>query len=276
MTFEDLMPPGLSPADVISIGAGFAAFASVMLVWFALLAPKPLKARLRSIEAARYRNTTARQAAAAAPRRHPVRRTSIGFMKDVVRRLRLLQSNQAQRIGDKLAQAGWRGKDAVVLYLFAKVALPILLGTLAVIALFALQIGEIPDMARLLFALVAVILGAFAPDLLIKNVAQKRAQKIQKALPDGLDLMVICAEAGLSLDATLERVAKELRQSWPEMADEISVTSLELGFLPDRKQALENLSRRVTLSGMRGLVTTLLQTERYGTPLAQALRVLSS
>ncbi|MBT3401558.1 MAG: type II secretion system F family protein, partial [Rhodospirillaceae bacterium] len=112
--------------------------------------------------------------------------------------------------------------------------------------------------------------------LFTANVVSRRKQKITKAMPDGLDLMVICAEAGLSLDAALERVGRELRQSWPEFADEISLTSIELGFLPDRAQALQNLARRVHISGMRGLVNTLAQTERYGTPLSQALRVLSS
>ena len=106
--------------------------------------------------------------------------------------------------------------------------------------------------------------------------AVKRADKIRKALPDGLDLMVICAEAGLSLDATLMRVSQEMESTAPELADEFSLTGLELGFLPDRRKALQNLMLRVDLPGVRGVVNTLLQAERYGTPLAQSLRVMSA
>ncbi|MCZ6763700.1 MAG: type II secretion system F family protein, partial [Alphaproteobacteria bacterium] len=113
------------------------------------------------------------------------------------------------------------------------------------------------------------------PRIYVTNETQKRQKKLQKAMPDGLDLMVICAEAGLSLDATLNRVARELKTTWPELADEYGHTSIEISFLPERRQALENLTKRVTLPHMRALVNSLLQTERYGTPLAQALRVLA-
>ena len=128
---------------------------------------------------------------------------------------------------------------------------------------------------KLVVTIVAVLLGAYLPDIVIKNAAQKRAEKIRKALPDGLDLMVICAEAGLSLDATLMRVSQEMERTAPELADEFSLTGLELGFLPDRRKALLNLAQRVDLNSVRGVVNTLQQAERYGTPLAHSLRVLS-
>src|SRR6185369_8296148 len=105
----------------------------------------------------------------------------------------------------------------------------------------------------------------------------KRRQKaIQKALPDGLDLLVICAEAGLSLDGALTRVAREIGQATPELADELGLTAIELGFLPNRTEALRNLQKRVELPSIRGVVNTLAQTERYGTPLASSLRVLTA
>ena len=113
-------------------------------------------------------------------------------------------------------------------------------------------------------------------DLIVTNAIQKRTEAIRLALLDALDLLVICAEAGLTLDAAFSRVSRELGMAYPELADEFSLTSIELGFLPERRQALENLSRRVDLQSMRGVVTTLVQTERYGTPLASSLRVLSA
>ena len=162
------------------------------------------------------------------------------------------------------------------MYLFLKLSLPAAFGTAAVIVLYVLDIFPMTDIAKLSVSLIAVIISAYAPDVFVSNTTQKRRKKIEKALPDGLDLMVICAEAGLSVDATLLRVSRELGASWPELSDELSLTSIEIGFLPDRSQALANLSRRVKLDGVRGIVNTLVQTERYGTPLAQALRVLSA
>jgi len=123
---------------------------------------------------------------------------------------------------------------------------------------------------------VAVMFGAYFPDVMVKNAALKRQDKIRKGLPDGLDLMVICAEAGLSLDATLRRVADELAEASPELSDELGLTSLELGFLQDRQKALQNLAERTNMPGLRGMVNTLMQAERYGTPLAHSLRVLSA
>ncbi|MGE0109939.1 MAG: type II secretion system F family protein, partial [Bdellovibrionales bacterium] len=109
----------------------------------------------------------------------------------------------------------------------------------------------------------------------IKNLSQKREEVLQKAFPDALDLMVICAEAGLSLDSSFDRVSKEMQMSAPELAEELGLTSVELNFLPDRQMALRGLSDRVQLQSVTALTNTLIQTEKYGTPLARSLRVLS-
>jgi len=121
-----------------------------------------------------------------------------------------------------------------------------------------------------------VFLGLKMPDIFVSNAKQKRTTAIRKGLPDALDLLVVCAEAGLTLDSALNRVAKELGRATPELGDEFSLASIELGFLPERRQALLNLSDRVDLPALRGVVTTLVQSERYGTPLATSLRVLSA
>ena len=123
---------------------------------------------------------------------------------------------------------------------------------------------------------VAMVLGVYAPDIVVKNAIDKRKNVLRLGLPDALDLMVICAEAGLSLDSSLKRVAKEMALSCAEIADEFGLASVEIGFLPDRVMALRNLVKRTALPGIRGLVNTLIQSERYGTPLAQSLRVLSA
>ena len=125
-------------------------------------------------------------------------------------------------------------------------------------------------------AIAAALLGFYAPNIYLKNVAGKRAKQLQLALPDGLDLMVICAEAGLSLDATLLRVARELAASWPELAEEFALTAAELTFMPDRRLAFENLNNRTDSDAIRAVVNTLQQTAKFGTPLAHSLRILAN
>jgi tight adherence protein C len=136
-----------------------------------------------------------------------------------------------------------------------------------------------PDMTpikRSGFTMAALILGYKAPDLFVQNKRQKRTDAIRKGLPDALDLLVICAEAGLTVDAAFSRVSRELGRAYPELGEEFALTSIELGFLTERRQAFENLAYRVNLEAVKGVVTTMIQTEKYGTPLASALRVLSA
>ncbi|HMA14152.1 MAG TPA: type II secretion system F family protein, partial [Kiloniellaceae bacterium] len=160
-------------------------------------------------------------------------------------------------------------------FFFAKFALPFFGGGLALFLLYGLDAYNMTPLWKAASALGATLLGAYLPDIVVVNAAQKRREAIRKSLPDALDLMVICAEAGLSLDATLVRVSEEMRKTAPELSDEFSLTGLELGFLPDRRTAMHNLAKRTDLTVLRGMVGTLLQAERYGTPLAQSLRVLS-
>ena len=123
---------------------------------------------------------------------------------------------------------------------------------------------------------VAVGIGYKGPEIFIQNMITKRTHAIRKGLPDALDLLVICAEAGLTVDAAFNRVAKELGRAYPELGDEFALTAIELSFLTERRQAFENLAYRVDLEAVKGVTTTMVQTERYGTPLASALRVLSA
>src|SRR5690606_28224434 len=201
---------------------------------------------------------------------------STSFMRRVVHKLNLQRNKQTEIIVRKLARAGWRNNDALVRFLFFKAVMPLVAGAAAAFAFYVLKITDLSPMMRLGATIGATLGGAFAPDLVVKNAITKRADKIRKGLPDALDLMVICAEAGLSLDSLMKRVAEEFGTSCPELADEMSITSLELGFLPDRRQALLNFAARTDSPGTRGLVNSLLQSDKYGTPLAQSLRVLSA
>lgn len=263
---------GLSLEDVIGLMVGLSAATISLAVWVTLLHKDPAARRIKLIAVQR----DSLRAGVIGPRRRQERLPTMGLMRRVVDRLNLLRSAQASRISIKLMRAGWRSKDAIIRYFFAKLALPFVLGAVAVVAFYGLNLYRLDPPVKLALTILSVLIGAYAPDIVIKNAAVKRAEKIRKSLPDGLDLMVICAEAGLSLDATLMRVSQEMESSAPELADELSLTGLELGFLPDRRKALQNLALRVDLPGVRGVVNTLLQAERYGTPLAQSLRVMSA
>ncbi|MGE0747673.1 MAG: type II secretion system F family protein [Rhodospirillales bacterium] len=259
-------------ADVVVAIAGFAAFVTVMLVYRALLIRDPLAARMKGLQARR----DALRVRALAPRRRDRRAISMGTIRTIVRKLNLLRTSQARKAGLRLTQAGWRSKDALSIYFFCKLCMPFVFGALVLGWIAVGGLAKMSEMMRYLIAMSAVVAGAYAPDVFVKNAITKRRQKILKGLPDGLDLMVICAEAGQSLDAALNRVAREIAISAPELAEELSLTAIELGLMPDRREALDNLNKRTDMPELRGVVNALLQTERYGTPLAQSLRVLAA
>ncbi len=272
MNIEAYLPAGMSIEDVLIVMSALSAGSVAISVWFTLLYKDPGVRRAKLLAAQR----TAMRSTVMGPRRRKERLPTMSLMRQVVDRLNLLKSGQAERISQKLMRAGWRSKDAIILYLFMKLFLPLGFGVLVVVLLYGLNLYGLEPAAKLGAALGAVILGAYLPDIVVKNTTQKRKDKIRKSLPDVLDLMVICAEAGLSLDATLNRVSQEMERACPELADELGLTGLELGFLPDRRKALQNLTTRIDLPVVRGVVNTLMQAEKYGTPLAQSLRIMSA
>jgi tight adherence protein C len=198
-------------------------------------------------------------------------------VRTVLGSMRMLQDEQVEKAQKKLMQAGVRSKDLAFVVIFARFVLPVLIGVIVITGVYVLD--WFPEWGAFKkYGLVAAsLIGAYkAPDLYLKNRITKRSHAIRKGLPDALDLLVICAEAGLTVDAAFNRVARELGKAYPELGDEFALTSIELGFLTDRRQAFENLANRIDLESIRGVVTTMIQTEKYGTPLASALRVLSA
>ena len=266
------LPFGLTETDLLSVTAGISAVSMVLLVWYSLIERDPLPARLKALEARRK----ALKAGIVQPPRRKSLVTGRTWMREIVHRLKLMKGQSSAKLSLSLARAGYRSRDALTVYLFAKVSLPLICGAIGLLLFQGIGLFDLPQLGALAASLMSVIIGAFAPEIFVKNSAQKRIEKIRKALPDAFDLMVICAEAGLSLDSTLDRVAREVGPSCPDLTDELGLASLELSFLPDRHKALEGLAERVPLSQVRALVSTLVQTERYGTPLADSLRVLAA
>jgi len=271
MNIDSYLPSGMSVEDLLILMMALSAGSVAVTVWFTLLQRDPALRRAKAIAAQR----SVMRSELVGPRRRQQRLPTLGMMRQVVDRFNLLKSGQAERISHKLMRAGWRSKDAIIRYLFMKLFLPLAFGVIVVLLLYGMNLYDLSPILKLGSALGAVILGAYLPDVVIKNMTQKRQDTIRKALPDALDLMVICAEAGLSLDATLGRVSQEMELACPELADELGLTGLELGFLPDRRKALQNLAMRIDLPVVRGVVNTLIQAEKYGTPLAQSLRIMS-
>jgi tight adherence protein C len=266
------LPSGVGLDDAIAALAALAVMTTCLALWQAL---RPRDAFERRLQQVVERRETMRRAALASRTRRQSRRP-VGLMRAAVTRLNLLRSRHAGEARMMLARAGIRSSDAMVAFLFARLSLPSICAGAALMNGSVFQLLPIPHDFRFLPAVAAAILGFYAPKIYLRNAAGKRAKRLALALPDGLDLMVICAEAGLSLDATLLRVSRELANSFPELAEELAITAAELTFLPDRRLAFDNLNNRTDSDAIRAIVNTLQQTAKFGTPLAQSLRVLSA
>ncbi len=271
---DDVLPFGLTADALLVVLLSGLAFLTVVTVWYGLIERHPMERRAKML--ATRREELRGQALKERSNTRRRKQESLSVMRQVVDTLKLMQSQQADKLNERLAQAGLRSRDAAIVFMFFKVAMPVLLGAAAFVAVYLLQFGDLAPAVRLATVFSAAALGFFVPELYVSNLTSKRQLALAKALPDGLDLLVICAESGLSLDAALDRVANEVGGASPELAEELQLTSVELGFLPDRRQALLNLNRRTNLGSIRGVVNTLLQTEKYGTPLSQSLRVLAN
>jgi tight adherence protein C len=273
--------PTLLGVDVILVGtvlAGIAAAAVVFAIYAAVTVKDPMAKRVKSLNARRDELKSGIITAKTRKRQSLVQRTdTTDKMKDTLQGMKVLQDSQVKIIQQKLAQAGYRNKELAVVVIFARMVLPVVLGFLGVVVLYWTDTFPEWSSFKRFMAFAALVVGGYkGPELYLKNKANKRTVEIRKGLPDALDLLVICAEAGLTVDAAFNRVAKELGRAYPELGDEFALTAIELSFLTERRQAFENFAYRVDLDAVRGVVTTMIQTERYGTPLASALRVLSA
>ena len=280
-----MTPPAQGPTilgvDVIMVATVLAAIATfcVMLAIYAATTVKdPMAKRVRALNE-RREQLKAGIVASTSRRRKSI--TNKNEVADKVRSflgsLKMVQDEQVEKAQRRLMQAGIRSKDLAFVVIFARLVLPIAIGTIVITMVYVIDYFPEWGAFKRYGAVASALIGSYkAPDLWLKNKVNKRTAAIRKGLPDALDLLVICAEAGLTVDAAFNRVARELGKAYPELGDEFALTSIELGFLTDRRAAFENLANRIDLDSVRGIVTTMIQTEKYGTPLASALRVLSA
>jgi tight adherence protein C len=273
--------PTLLGIDVLWVATLLAAVATfmVLVALYAVMTVKdPMVRRVKALND-RREQLKAGITASTSKRRAKLnaRNETTDRMRSFLGSLKVLQDSQLKAAQIKLMQAGIRSKDAAIAVIFGRMMLPIFFGIAAVTLVYVMNFWPEWSPFKKFLATAGALIGSYkAPDIWLKNKITKRSHAIRKGLPDALDLLVICAEAGLTVDAAFGRVARELGKGYPELGDEFLLTSIELGFLTERRQAFENLATRVDLDAVRGVVTTMIQTEKYGTPLASALRVLSA
>ncbi len=273
--------PTLLGVDVLMVAtilAAVAAFAVMVAIYAATTVRDPMAKRVKALNERREQLKAGITASTSKRRAKLVQKSeTTDRIRALLSSMKVLQESQVKAAQTKLVQAGIRRKEFAVAVIFGRLVLPIIIGGPMLYLVYGTSMFA--DWSPLkAYGLVAgsFILSYKAPDIYLKNKITKRSHAIRKGLPDALDLLVICAEAGLTVDAAFARVSRELGKAYPELGEEFQLTAIELGFLTDRRQAFENMANRIDLEAVRGVVTTMIQTEKYGTPLASALRVLSA
>ena len=272
--------PTLLGVDVIWVAtvlSAVATFAVLLAIYAATTVRDPMARRVKALNDRREQLKAGIVASTNKRKKITNKNAAADKVRGILSSFKMLQDDQIKKTQTRLQQAGIRTKDLAFFIIFARFVLPVVLGIGAILLIYV--VDYFPDWSwiKKYGFVAATLVGSYkAPDLWLTNKVKKRSDAVRKGLPDALDLLVICAEAGLTVDAAFNRVAKELGKAYPELGDEFGLTAIELGFLSERRQAVENLATRVDLESIRGVVTTMIQTEKYGTPLASALRVLSA
>ncbi len=265
----------LQPETLISLLIGMAAFATVLTLAAPLMQNDVLKARMQMVSAERQRLRAEQRARAkgAEARLRDFGKKSLA--RQIVDMLNLRRVFEAEASRDLLRQAGLRSENQLVTYLASRVVVPLVLGAFAYLYLSTVFASKFTPSMRLAFTALAMIAGVYAPVLIVKNLIAKRQLSIQRAWSDALDLMLICVESGMAIEPAMQRVSREIGAASGALAEELTLTVAELSYLQDRRKALENLAKRTGLPTVKAVVTSLIQSERYGTPLGTALRVLA-
>jgi tight adherence protein C len=267
---------------LIAVLAAISAAAVVFTFGSSLVVKQEMKGRIKRValerdkmraeEMARLRGTAAGPDARASIRRGTETKS---YMKNAVDRLDLKKAFQDENTIDQLARAGLRGQGALTTYLFWRFVTPIGIFLFAALYLMILAPGDRPAYLNLVYSVGAGLIGVYLPILLLKNRTQKRQHSIRRSWSDCLDLLLLCVEAGMSMEHAFKRVSREIGAQSVELAEELTLTMAELSFLEDRSRAYENLGRRTGLDGVKSVMTALIQADRYGTSVGQALRVMA-
>jgi tight adherence protein C len=277
--FDDVKNLAVSITDpmfLASVLLAGALLVTALTLVMPLLKGDQLTVRMKAV--ATDRETMRRKNRAALSFEHSergtLRKTAKGPWKSIVDTLNLQKLLEDPTVTQKLLEAGLRGPGPIAIFYFSRFATPFLFLALAAIYL-TVSGKEVPGNIRLIVLVGASVAGFYLPNVLVANIATNRRKSIMRAFPDALDLLLICVESGMSIEAAFLRVGQEIGSSSMELAEELGLTNAELAYLQDRRVAYENLAKRTNHPGVKGVATALIQAERYGTPLGSALRVMA-
>jgi tight adherence protein C len=263
------------PRMVASVLAAIAAMATVITLAMPLLATDQLERRLKSVAIEREKMRQRERERLARGDKVQLRQTPKQYMQRVVNQFNLARWVGQEEAREKLIQAGYRGNAPYVAYLFFRMVSPVVAFIVSIIYVFFVMKLDQPPMVKFGICLFAAFIGMQLPWFVLKNKIQKRQLSVRRAFPDALDLLLICVESGMSIEASFRKVSQEVGSQSIPLAEELTLTTAELSYLQDRKVAYENLARRTDLEGVKAVCMALAQSERYGTPLGQTLRVMA-
>jgi tight adherence protein C len=265
-----------SPQFLATLLAAVSAFATILAIVMPILARDQVNQRMRVMALERDKLRSQRLAELTKERgQTKLRQAPKGFMQQIVDKLDLRAQFDNEELRNKLKMAGLRGQAPLVAYMFFRVIAPPLSFLVALFYLFVITDLQQSSTMKLFYAVLAAAAGYYLPNIFIQNLAQKRQQAIKIAFPEALDMLLICVQSGMSVEAAFGKVAKEVASQSVELGEELSLTTAELSYLPERRLAFDNMAKRTALPSVKSVMTALIQAERYGTPVGQALRVMA-
>lgn len=265
-----------NPSNLMTAFIAVVVFATIVTLTSPVMRNSNLEGRLKSVANRREElRRRSRQNIAARGGATTLRHQEKDLYKNVVERLQLSRLLEDPKVVDNLAQAGFRGPGPVTTFYFFRFVMPFVFAAVVAFYLTVVNGFGLLPIQKVCACVAFLAAGYYAPNVYITNVAQKRRESIVAAFPDALDLLLICVESGMSIEAAIQKVGSEVGASSMELAEELSLLTAELSYLPDRRLAYEGLARRTNHPGIRSVATAMIQAERYGTPLGTALRVMA-
>jgi tight adherence protein C len=271
----DLLVNAIEVKTLAMVFAAIAAGATVLTIAMPLLSGNNLDKRMKSVAIEREKIRQRERERMARGEKASLRQSPKQYIQTVVDKFNLAKWVGQEEARLKLVQAGYRGQAPYVTYLFFRMVTPICAFAAALFYLFVVLDFNQPPLVKFGIGIGAAYLGMHMPLMLLNNKIQRRQLSIKRAFPDALDLLLICVESGMSVEAAFKRVSEEIGSQSVPLAEELTLTTAELSYLPDRRQAYENLAKRTDLEGVKSVCMALQQAERYGTPLGQTLRVMA-
>jgi tight adherence protein C len=260
---------------VFTLLAGLAAFATVISLAAPLFEGDKLRSRIKIVSEERDRLRSAQKLQLESGQVKLREKAKGGIYAQIVEGLNLRKVFEAEASRIKLRRAGYRSEKHLVTFLALRIIIPIVFGILVFVYTSTVFAEKVPPNMRIVSSMIGMMFGFYAPAIMLSNFVSKRQASIKRAWSDALDLLLICVESGMALEAAMQRVAKEIGSQSVPLAEEMTLTVAELSYLQDRRKAFDNLSKRTGLETVKSVVTSLIQSEKYGTPLGSALRVLA-